>query len=109
MLTSFPRILLLLTLLISGPVAAEEPLFPFVISYDAPANVTNVAELLDRPAGTRGFVRAENDRLVTGKTRMAKPIRFWATNICFEACFPTHEQAQRLASRLARLGINCVR
>ena len=25
------------------------------------------------------------------------------------ACFPTHEQAERLAARLARLGINCVR
>ena len=38
-----------------------------------------------------------------------RPIRFWATNLCFEACFPTHEQAERVAARLARLGINCVR
>ncbi len=39
----------------------------------------------------------------------AGPVRFWATNIAFEGCFPTHQQAERLAARLARLGINCVR
>ena len=36
-------------------------------------------------------------------------IRLWATNLCFEACFPTKEEAERLAKRLASLGINCVR
>jgi hypothetical protein len=95
--------------------AADEPLFPFVISYHpqagsrqagtAPANVTNLSAWLDRPAGRRGFVRAENGHLVT----RAGPIRFWGTNLCFEACFPSHQQAERLAARLARLGINCVR
>ena len=99
----------LLSLLFTISATAEEPLFPFVVSYDAPANLTNVADLLDRPAGKRGFVHAENGRLVAGEGSEAKPIRFWATNICFEACFPAHEQAERLAARLARLGINCVR
>ena len=37
-------------------VPAEEPLFPFVISYDAPENVTNVSDWLERPAGKHGFV-----------------------------------------------------
>ena len=67
--------------------------------------MTNVSQWLDRPAGRHGFVRAENGRLVTDDG----PIRFWATNFCFEACFPDHEQAERVAARLARLGINCVR
>ena len=71
--------------------------------------MTNVADLLERPAGKQGFVHAENGRLVVGEAATAKPIRFWATNICFDACFPAHEQAERLAARLARLGINCVR
>jgi hypothetical protein len=30
-------------------------------------------------------------------------------NLCFDACFPEHEEAERLAARLARFGINCVR
>ncbi|MBN2477456.1 MAG: carbohydrate binding domain-containing protein [Pirellulales bacterium] len=96
--------LLLSVLPIACPVAAEE-LFPFVISYDAPENATNVSAWLPRPAGKDGFVRVEDGRLVTD----AGPIRFWGTNLCFEACFPSHAQAERLAARLARLGINCVR
>ncbi|MFH1265199.1 MAG: cellulase family glycosylhydrolase, partial [Planctomycetota bacterium] len=94
-----------LALWIGGGTKAEEPLFPFVISYDAPENVTNVSGWLERPAGRSGFVLAQEDRLVTD----AGPIRFWATNLCFEACFPDREQADRLAARLARLGFNCVR
>lgn len=85
--------------------AGEEGLFPFVISYDVPVNVTNVSDWLDRPAGRHGFVRVEEGRLATD----AGPIRFWATNLCFEACFPDKPQAERAAARLARLGINCVR
>jgi hypothetical protein len=85
--------------------AAEEPLFPFVVSYDCPQNVTNVAGWLERPAGKHGFVRAESGHLATD----AGPIRFWATNLCFEGCFPERKQAERVAARLARLGINCVR
>jgi carbohydrate binding protein with CBM4/9 domain/cellulase (glycosyl hydrolase family 5) len=84
---------------------AEEPLFPFVISYDAPDNVTNVSAWIERPAGKHGFVRAEDGRLVTD----AGPIRFWAMNLCFDACFPSREQADMVAARMARLGINCVR
>lgn len=84
---------------------AEEPLFPFVVAYDSPENVTNVADWLDAPAGKHGFVREENGHFATD----AGPIRFWATNFCFDASFPTHAEADRVAQRLARLGINCVR
>jgi hypothetical protein len=85
--------------------SADEAMFPFVVSYDAPANLTNVSAWLTPPAGGQGFIRAENGHLATD----AGPIRFWATNSCFEASFPSHEQAQQVAARLARLGINCVR
>ncbi|MHB8903410.1 MAG: hypothetical protein ACYC6Y_31995, partial [Thermoguttaceae bacterium] len=89
-----------------APAAGEEPgLFPFVISYGAPANVTDVSAWLPRPAGGSGFVRAVDGRMATG----AGPIRFWATNFCFDACFPVREDADRVAARLARFGINCVR
>lgn len=84
---------------------ADEPTFPFVISYDAPANVTNVASWLDKPAGSHGHVRAVAGHLATA----AGPIRFWATNSCFDACFPSHEEAEQVAARLARFGIGCVR
>ena len=81
------------------------PMFPFVISYDGPDNASSVAHFLDAPAGRHGFVRAEGGRFVTD----AGPIRFHSTNITGPANFPTRETADKLASRLARLGINCVR
>ncbi len=94
------------TVLSPFPVAcALEPPFPFVISYDSPANITNVSQWIDRPAGAHGFVRVRDGHLATEQG----PIRFWATNLCFEACFVDRGQAEHLAARLARLGINCVR
>lgn len=81
------------------------PLFPFLISYDSPDNAVNMAHLLDAPAGKHGFIRVENGRFVND----AGPIRLHATNLTGPANFPTHEQADRLADRLARFGINCVR
>jgi hypothetical protein len=84
---------------------AEDQLFPFVISYDAPNNVTNVSAWIERPAGRHGLVRNRDGHLATD----AGPIRFWGTNLAMEACFPMHEPTERVAARLARLGINCVR
>ncbi|HPS09681.1 MAG TPA: hypothetical protein PLG22_19280, partial [Kiritimatiellia bacterium] len=87
--------------------AAETPapLFPFLISYDAPDNASSMAHLLDAPAGKHGFVRVEGEHFVTDAGR----IRFHATNLTGPANFPTHEQADKVAARLARFGINCVR
>ncbi|WP_347243623.1 carbohydrate binding domain-containing protein [Thermogutta sp.] len=84
---------------------ASGKLFPFVLSYEPTESITNISEWLDRPAGKHGFIRAENGHFVTDGGRL----RLWATNLCFEACFPTKEEAERLARRLASLGINCVR
>lgn len=87
--------------------AKEEfsPLFPFVISYDGPDNVTNMSHLIDFPAGKNGFLRIENGHFVNDAGRV------WlnATNLTGSANFPSHEQADLLAERLARFGINCVR
>ncbi|MGZ0657253.1 carbohydrate binding domain-containing protein [Coraliomargarita sp. W4R72] len=81
------------------------PLFPFVISHEAPDNVTSLSHLLDAPAGKHGFVRVEDGRFATD----AGSIKFNATNLTGAANFPSHEDADRLADRLARFGMNCVR
>lgn len=105
-------VLVALALLAPGEAAGAAPaaagdssLFPFAISYDAPANATNISGWLRKPAGADGFVRPQGGRLVSDRG----PVRFFATNLCFEACFPERQQAERLAARLARFGINCVR
>ncbi len=81
------------------------PLFPFLISYDGPDNASSMAHLVDPPAGKQGFIRVENGRFVND----AGPVRLHATNLTGPADFPTHDQADKLAARLARFGINCVR
>ncbi|MGQ9503855.1 MAG: carbohydrate binding domain-containing protein [Thermogutta sp.] len=89
----------------AGEAKPAGKLFPFVLSYEAGDSITNISHWLEKPAGKHGFIRTEKGHFVHDAGR----IRFWATNLCFEACFPTKEEAERLAKRLASLGINCVR
>lgn len=94
---------------LSKPVWNEDPDFPplfdFLISYDGANNATSVAQFLDAPAGNGGFLRCENGHFVNDKGR----VRLHATNLTGPANFPTHEESDKLARRLARFGINCVR
>ncbi len=83
----------------------EEGMFPFLPSYDAPVNVVNMSHLLEAPAGKHGHIRIEDGHFVNDKGRM----RFNGINLTGPANFPTHEEADRLAARLARFGFNCVR
>ncbi len=61
----------------------------------------------EKPAGRRGFVRAQGDALVFGDGSEA---RFWGTNLTAAALFDTEPKAvQEQARRLSRLGFNLVR
>lgn len=84
--------------------AAE--LFPFRLPWDdASGNATNLSSWNSSPAGSSGFVRAENGHLYAGGGR----IRFLGVNIVFAGVAPAHEEAERIAARLARFGVNAVR
>ena len=85
--------------------AGDDGMFPFVPSYDAPNNVVNTSHLLEAPAGKHGRIRVKDGHFVNDRGR----VRLHATNLTGPANFPTHEEAERLAARLARFGINCVR
>ena len=100
------RSLLTTALAVVGTCAvADDGMFPFVPSYDAPENVVNMSHLLEAPAGKHGRIRVRGDHFVNDRGR----VRLHATNLTGPANFPTHEEAERLAARLARFGINCVR
>ena len=89
-----------------GIVPSDEGLFPFVISYDMARGATDFSQLLDAPAGKHGFTRIEGNHFVNDAGR----IRFNGVNVVGGACFPvSHEQAERMAKRLAHFGINLVR
>jgi hypothetical protein len=61
----------------------------------------------ERPAGKRGFLRAQGEDLVFEDGTKA---RFWGTNITANALFKTSEPDMRAqAKRISRLGFNLVR
>lgn len=41
--------------------------------------------------------------------RDGRQVRIWGVNLCFGANFPTHEDASRVATRMAAAGVNSVR
>lgn len=66
----------------------------------------DVSFLNDAPAGKHGFLTRQGDRFVFEDGTEA---RFWGTCFSAGANFPTHEQADKIAARLAKAGVNIVR
>ena len=93
----------------TGPKTVEAPpaaLFPFVLPWDdAAASPANLAAWLDAPAGGRGFVTAKDGHLSVGNKRL----RMFGVNVVGAAGFPAHEEADKMAARLAKFGVGCVR
>jgi len=97
---------IVLVLTLTAPRAADI-LFPFYLPWDDDAEtVIDLSGLLPKPAGDQGFVRATPDgQLATNAGR----IRFWGTNTTFAANFPEKADAERIARRLAKFGVNLLR
>ncbi len=88
------------------PPPAPAGLVPFALPWnDVSPGLTNLSGWLEKPAGKSGFVVAKDGHLFAGGRR----IRLLGVNLCFSACFPRHEDADQIAPRMARFGINCVR
>ena len=84
-------------------------MFPFVLPWDdaAPGTITDVSFLNAKPAGVNGGIIAKNGHFVESKT--GKRIRFIGTNFAAKDAFPSHADAEKVAARIAKLGINLVR
>jgi len=63
----------------------------------------------DLPAGKWGHLIARPDGEFAFEKAPGVPRRFYGVNLCFSAQYITHEQADRLAERLMRIGYNAVR
>ncbi len=93
-------------LVVSFNVHAGE-LIPFPLPWDdSQASITDVSYLLEKPAGKNGFIQIKDGRFVDGT---GKSFRILGVNNSFAGNYPTHEQAEAVAARLAKYGINCVR
>lgn len=66
----------------------------------------DLRHLNDMPAGARGFVRPEGDRLVFEDNT---PARFWGGNLAAGALFRPNEEIEAQAVRIAKLGYNLMR
>lgn len=100
---------MLTALLVAALLQAAPTMFPYIPTHNAPENITNVSTWPSwekGKAGDNGFIKSVDDRFVDGQGVQR---RFLGTNICFTGCFPTHEDADRVAAELARYGINLVR
>ncbi|MCD6351674.1 MAG: hypothetical protein J7M26_06105, partial [Armatimonadetes bacterium] len=77
---------------------------PFTLPWDtAPVDLS---WLNDKPAGKHGRLTVRDGHFVFAD---GTPVRFWGTCFSAGANFPTHEQAEKIARRLARFGVNIVR
>ena len=64
------------------------------------------SHLLDAPAGCHGFVRVKKGHFYFEDGKRAKFLGF---NIATRSNTPTHEDAEKLAARLASMGVNVIR
>lgn len=87
-------------------VALAQEVFPFALPWDdAAESPTNISGWIEKPAGKDGFVTVKDGHLHAG----GKRFRIFGVNMAFGANFPTKEDAPKVAARMAKFGINCVR
>jgi len=60
----------------------------------------------EKPAGKHGFLKSVGDKFVFENGTEG---RFWGTNFNSAQIFPPHEHSEKVAKRLAKVGINIVR
>ncbi|HOW66780.1 MAG TPA: beta-galactosidase [Candidatus Paceibacterota bacterium] len=65
--------------------------------------------LSDAPAGKHGRVIARPDGQFAFADAPDRPCRFYGVNLCFGAQYLSHEESDRLAERLVKLGYNALR
>ena len=89
--------------LAAGSAAAVE-MIPFVIPM-TPNPTSAVAFATSSIATDSEHVIVHEGHFAVGKER----VRIWGVNTCFGANFPSHADADRIATRLAASGVNSVR
>jgi hypothetical protein len=77
---------------------------PYTMPWDAAP--VDLSWLNDQPAGGHGFLRVREGRF---EFEDGTPARFWGVCNSAAANFPTHEQSEKIAARMARFGVNIVR
>ena len=96
---------------VSSVIAASADWAPCDLNLEiAPGGAFDFSALNDAPAGKYGPVIATPAGHFEFQNKPGVRVKFWGVNLCFSATHGlTHEEADRLAERLARSGYNTVR
>ncbi|MGI6574090.1 MAG: hypothetical protein ACOX19_12025 [Fermentimonas sp.] len=98
--------LLFLPLSLQSQQAGQKGWIPYTLPWDdMPLDLSFVYKN-DKPAGERGFLKVKGDKFVFEDGTEA---RFWGTNFNSAQNFPPHEHSEKVAKRLAKVGVNIVR
>jgi hypothetical protein len=83
--------------------------FDFSLPWDdaTPNTIIDMSRYNTRPAGKNGWIKTDGPTFVESAT--GKRVRFLGTNTTAWHCFPTKDQAEKIAARMAKFGINIVR
>ena len=89
--------------------AVSDTFFPFVLPWNdgVTGTATDLSFLNAKPAGKNGRIEARNGHFYEQKT--GRRVRFFGTNLVTSAAFPAKTDADAIAARLAKLGVNIVR
>lgn len=80
--------------------------YPFAPAAELPASSElGLEDWLPAPAGAQGRIRREGETLLVG----GRPGKLWGLNLCYGACAPEKDLAERRARFYARYGVNAVR
>lgn len=93
----------------SGDGTETEPIrktVPYTLPWDDMPIDLSFVYAEEKPAGKHGFLKAEGDRFIFEDGTEA---RFWGTNFNSAQCFPAHDHSEKVARRLAKIGVNMVR
>jgi hypothetical protein len=97
------RIYALFIMVAVGIWSHAETFVPFVIP--AKANPESEIKLDYKPITEQDRIYIRDGHFYRG----SEPIRFWGVNLSFASNFPTHADAELVAERMARAGINAIR
>lgn len=79
---------------------------PFPMFYDDVPIDLRFVYADEKPAGKHGFMKVNGDSFAFED---GSPARFWGTNFNSGGCFPSFDYSEKVAVRLAKIGVNIVR
>lgn len=80
--------------------------YPWHPSTDLGTSPLGFEKWLDQPAGKHGGVLVQGDHLAFAD---GTPVKFWGTNLAYAGSAPEKADADFMAARLAKWGVNAVR